>query len=129
MGTASFLLRFCKLKPAEAFTKPNAAYFHGRCIGVLENLKLMTEMLPQQNPSVCTKITAGTTLGQMRDVVAKYADEHPDQTNNDLGRLAYTRANWIFRLPTLMVWRCAVAGPSWTRSASISTLNPWASML
>ena len=41
----------------------------------------------------------------------------------------YARANWIFRLPTLMVWRCAVAGPSWTRSASISTLNPWASML
>ncbi len=37
----------------------------------------------------------------------------------------YARANWIFRLPTLMVWRCAVASPSWTRSASISTLNPW----
>jgi hypothetical protein len=27
-----------------------------------------------------------------------------------------TRANWIFRLPTLMVWRCAVASPPWTRS-------------
>ena len=90
MGTASFLLRFCKLKPAEAFTNPNAAYFHGRCIGVLENLKLMTEILPRQNPSECTKIPAGTTLGQMRDVVAKYANDHPDQTNNDLGRFAYT---------------------------------------
>jgi hypothetical protein len=29
-----------------------------------------------------------------------------------------TRANWIFRLPTLMVWRCAVASPPWTRSAN-----------
>jgi hypothetical protein len=93
MGTASFLLRFCKLEPAEAFTNPNAAYFHGRCIGVLENLKLMTEMLPQQNSSVCTKVPAGTTLGKMRDVVVKYADEHPDQTNNDLGRFAYTASH------------------------------------
>jgi hypothetical protein len=90
MSTASFLLRFCKLKPAEAFTNPNAAYFHGRCIGVLDNLKLMTELLPQQNPSLCTKTPAGTTLGQMRDMVVKYADEHPDQTNNDFGRFAYT---------------------------------------
>jgi len=37
------------------------------------------------------------------------------------------RANWTFRLPTFMVWRCAVASPSWTRPASISTLNAWAS--
>jgi hypothetical protein len=90
MSTASFLLRFCKLKPAEAFTNPNAAYFHGRCIGVLENLKLTMEMLPQQNPALCTKIPAGTTLSQMRDVIMKYADEYPDQSNNDLGRFAYT---------------------------------------
>jgi hypothetical protein len=50
----------------------------------------MTELLPQQNPSLCTKTPAGTTLGQMRDMVVKYADEHPDQTNNDFGRFAYT---------------------------------------
>ena len=105
MGTASFLLRFCKLKPAEAFTNPNAAYFHGRCIGVLENLKLMTEMLPQQNSSVCTKIPAGTTLGQMRDVVVKYAEEHPNQTQNDFGRFdAFTRSVALQRMNRPATW-------------------------
>jgi hypothetical protein len=37
------------------------------------------------------------------------------------------RANWTFRLPTLMIWQWAVARTSWTRSAKISTLNPWPS--
>jgi hypothetical protein len=33
------------------------------------------------------------------------------------------RAIWIFRLPILMVWRCAVASPSWTRSANVLALT------
>jgi hypothetical protein len=88
-GTAKFIVPFCKLKPVEAFTNPNAAYLHGRCIGILENVSLMTDVLPRPDRSTCTKIPVGTTLGQMRDVVIKYAEEHPDQTNNDFGRFAY----------------------------------------
>jgi Rap1a immunity proteins len=89
VGSANFMVPFCQVKPIEAFTNPNAAYLHGRCIGVLENVMLMTDVLPRQDPSVCTKIPAGTTLGQMRDVVIKYAEEHPNQINSDFGRFAY----------------------------------------
>ncbi len=67
-------------------TNPNAAYLHGRCIGTLV---LMRDVLPRQDPPLCMTIPVGTTLGQMRDVVAKYAEEHPNQTNNDFGRFAY----------------------------------------
>jgi len=89
VGSANYMVPFCKLKPGEAFTNPNAAYLHGRCIGILENVTLMTDVLPRPDPSTCTKIPVGTTLGQMRDVVVKYADEHPNQTQNDFGRFAY----------------------------------------
>ncbi len=88
-GSANYMVRFCRLKPVEAFTNPNAAYLHGRCIGILETVMLMTDVLPRQDPSLCMKISVGTTLGQMRDVVAKYAEERPNQTNNDFGRFAY----------------------------------------
>jgi len=90
VGSANYMVRFCRLKPVEAFTNPNAAYLHGRCIGILETVMLMTDVLPRQDPSLCVKIPVGTTLGQMRDVVAKYAEEHPNQTNNDFGRFAYS---------------------------------------
>jgi Rap1a immunity proteins len=90
VGSANFMVPFCKVKPIEAFTNPNAAYLHGRCMGFLENVMLMTDVLPRQDPSVCTKIPVGTTLGQMRDVVVKYAEEHPNQINNDFGRFAYS---------------------------------------
>jgi hypothetical protein len=56
---------------------------------MLENVTLMTVVLPRPDPSTRTKIPVGTTLGQMRDVVVKYADEHPNQTQNDFGRFAY----------------------------------------
>jgi hypothetical protein len=88
-GAANFIVPFCKLKPVEAFTNPNAAYLHGRCIGILENVSLMTEVLPRPDRSTCTKIPVGTTLGQMRDAVIKYAEQHPNQTSNDFGRFAY----------------------------------------
>jgi hypothetical protein len=58
------MVPFCKVKPIEAFTNPNAAYLHGRCIGILENVMLMTDVLPRQNPSLCMTIPVGTTLGQ-----------------------------------------------------------------
>ena len=38
VGSANYMVRFCRLKPVEAFTNPNAAYFHGRCIGTLETV-------------------------------------------------------------------------------------------
>ena len=89
VGSANFMVPFCKLKPAEAFINPNAAYLRGRCIGMLENVKLMTHVLPRQDPSMCTKVPVGTTPGQMRDVVVRYAEAHPNQINIDFGRFAY----------------------------------------
>ena len=89
VGSASFMLPSCKLKPVQAFINPTAAYLHGRCIGTLESILLMTEVIARQDPPLCTKIPAGTTLGQIRDVLVKYAEEHPDQTNNDFRRFAY----------------------------------------
>lgn len=89
VGSAKFMLPFCKLKPVEAFINPNAAYLHGRCIGVLENVMLMTDVLPRQDPAVCTKIPVGTTVGQLRDVVVTFADRYPNQTSNDFGRFAF----------------------------------------
>jgi hypothetical protein len=89
VGSANFMLPFCKLAPAETFTNPNAAYLHGRCIGVLENVMLMTDVLPRQDSATCVKIPAGTTVGQLRDVVLEYAEKNPNQTNNDFGRFAF----------------------------------------
>jgi Rap1a immunity proteins len=88
-GSANSMLPFCKLKPAQLFFNPTAAYLHGRCIGVLDNTLLMTEMLARQDPSLCARIPVGTTIGQVRDAVVKYAEEHPDQTNSDFRRFAY----------------------------------------
>ena len=89
VGSAKFMLPSCQLKPVQAFINPTAAYLHGRCIGTLESILLMSEVLTRQDQPLCTKIPAGTTLGQIRDVVAKYAEAHPDQTNNDFRRFAY----------------------------------------
>jgi hypothetical protein len=89
VGSAKFLVPFCKLKPVQAFINPTAAYLHGRCSGTLESIVLMTEVFQRQDPSLCTKMPAGTTLGQVKDVVVKYADEHPDQTDNDFRRFAF----------------------------------------
>jgi hypothetical protein len=47
VGSANYMVRFCRLKPVEAFTNPNAAYLHGRCIGTLETVMLMTDVLPR----------------------------------------------------------------------------------
>jgi hypothetical protein len=44
VGSANYMVPFCKLKPVEAFTNPNAAYLHGRCIGILENVTLTTDV-------------------------------------------------------------------------------------
>ena len=88
VGSANFMLPSCHLKPVQAFINPTAAYLHGRCIGTLESIMLMSEV-DRQNPPLCTKIPVGTTLGQIRDVVAKYAEDHPDQTNNDFRRFAF----------------------------------------
>jgi Rap1a immunity proteins len=88
VGSAKFTLPSCKLTPVQAFINPTAAYLHGRCVGTLESILLVTEVPAQQDPSLCAKIPVGTTLGQIREVVAKYAEEHPDQTNNDFRRFA-----------------------------------------
>jgi len=89
VGSAKSVMPFCKVEPALAFINPTAAYLHGRCIGVLDNILLTTEVLARQDPSLCTKIPAGTTLGQVRDAVVKYAEAHPDQLNNDFRRFAF----------------------------------------
>jgi len=86
VGSANFMLPSCHLKPVQAFINPTAAYLHGRCIGTLESILLMSEV-DRQN--LCTKIPVGTTLAQIRDVVTKYAEDHPDQTNNDFRRFAF----------------------------------------
>jgi Ssp1 endopeptidase immunity protein Rap1a len=90
IASAKFVLPSCKLRPVEAFINPTAAYLHGRCIGTLESILFMTDVLAKQEPSLCTKIPAGTTPGQIRDVVIKYAEEHPDQANNDFRRFVYS---------------------------------------
>jgi hypothetical protein len=52
------------------------------------------------------KIPVGTTLGQMRDVVAKYAEERPNQTNNDFGRFAYNALHEAMNRPE--AWRARI---------------------
>jgi hypothetical protein len=88
-GSAKFMLPSCKLQPVQVFINPTAAYLHGRCIGTLESILFM-DVLARQEPSLCTKIPAGTTPVQIRDVIMKYAQEHPDQTSNDFRRFAYS---------------------------------------
>src|SRR5260370_30403553 len=65
VGSANYMGRFCRLKPVEAFTNPNAAYFHGRCIGPLETVMPIAGVLPPQDPSLCTTNPLRTTLRPM----------------------------------------------------------------
>jgi hypothetical protein len=98
VGSANFTLPACQLNPLQAFINPTASYLHGRCVGTLETILLMSEAA-QQTPPLCTKIPVGTTLGQLRDVVVKYAEEHPDQKNHDFRRFSYDalREEWPCR--------------------------------
>jgi hypothetical protein len=88
-GIAQITWCHLQTRASRSLYKPNAAYLYGRCIGIFENVTLMTDVLPRPDSSTCTKIPVGTTLGQMRDVVVNYAEENPNQTKNDFGRFAY----------------------------------------
>jgi len=87
-GSASFMLPSCQLSPLQALINPSAAYLHGECVGTLKSILLSAEVERQGTP-VCTKIPAGTSLSQLQDVIARYAQEHPDQTNSDFRRFAF----------------------------------------
>src|SRR5258708_38110437 len=66
VGSANYMVRFGRLKPVEAFTNPNAAFFHRRCIVTLETVMLVTDVLPRQHPPLCLVIPVVTPLVQMR---------------------------------------------------------------
>ena len=89
-SSAAFMLPSCQLKPLHALINPSAAYLHGECVGTLRTIQLSSEVATQQAGSpLCARIPAGTSISQLQDVVARYASEHPDQTNNDFRRFVF----------------------------------------
>jgi hypothetical protein len=80
--TASFLLPYCKIAPAQA---ANKAFLVGRCYGLVQGiadaLGLMKDASGERLNPLCAEKPRGTTTDQAVKVVVKYGDAHPDQAH------------------------------------------------
>jgi hypothetical protein len=80
--SASFLLPYCKIAPAQA---ANKAFLVGRCYGLVQGiadaLGLMKEASGERLNPLCAEKPKGTTTDQAVKVVVKYGDAHPDQAH------------------------------------------------
>jgi hypothetical protein len=80
--TASFLLPYCKIAPAQA---ANKAFLVGRCYGLVQGiadaLGLMKDASGERLNPLCAEKPKGTTTDQAVKVVVKYGDAHPDQAH------------------------------------------------
>lgn len=89
-SSAAFMLPRCQLRPLYALINPSAAFLHGECVGTLRTIQLSMEVADRQPSSpLCTRLPAGTSVAQLQDVVARFASEHPDQTNIDFRRFVF----------------------------------------
>jgi hypothetical protein len=74
---------------------------------MLENVTLMTVGAPTTGPIHAHENPRWHHTWPIRDVVVKYAEEHPNQTQNDFGRFAYnafTRSVALQRMNRPATW-------------------------
>ena len=87
--SADFMLPFCRLTPNEMAADINKAANHSRCVGVVEGISQMLNLLQEAqaagaarlDPLLCTSIPAGITSEQLLNVVVKYGEAFPDLTH------------------------------------------------
>jgi hypothetical protein len=80
--SASFMLPYCKIAPAQA---ANKAFLVGRCAGLVQGiadaLGLMKDASGERLNPLCLDRPKGTTTDQAVKVVVKYGDTHPEQSH------------------------------------------------
>jgi Rap1a immunity proteins len=80
--SASFLLPYCKVAPAQA---ANKAFLVGRCVGLVQGiadaLGLMKDASGEKLNPLCVDRPKGTSTDQAVKVVVKYGDAHPEQSH------------------------------------------------
>jgi len=80
--SASFMLPYCKLTPAQAAGK---AFLAGRCVGLVQGiadaLGLMKDASGEKLNPLCVDKPKGTSTDQAVQIVVKYGDAHPEQSH------------------------------------------------
>jgi Rap1a immunity proteins len=83
--SASFLLPYCKIAPAQA---ANKAFLVGRCVGLVQGiadaLGLMKDASGDKLNPLCMDRPKGTSTDQAVNVVVRYGEAHPDQSHAPL---------------------------------------------
>ncbi len=78
--SASFLLPYCKIPPAQA---GNKALLAGRCVGLVQGIAAALALVKEANSDkltpLCVDKPKGATTDQAIKVVITYGDAHPDQ--------------------------------------------------
>jgi hypothetical protein len=80
--SASYLLPYCKLAPAQA---GNKAYHVGRCIGIVQGISDTLGLVKEANSDKLTPLCVDRPKGVNTDlavkIVVRYGDAHPEQTH------------------------------------------------
>jgi hypothetical protein len=78
--SASFLMPYCKLAPAQAGDK---AFLAGRCTGLIQGIADMLAMMREADGDkptpLCMDRPKGVNADEAVKVVTRYGDAHPDQ--------------------------------------------------
>lgn len=88
-NSADFMLPFCRLTAKEMSADVNKAANYGRCLGVVEGISQMFDLLREAqaagvarlDPLLCTSIPADITNAQLVNVVVKYGEAFPELTH------------------------------------------------
>jgi hypothetical protein len=89
INSANFLLPYCKLGPTARSANVFNIIHYSRCMGMIDAIHAMFFVLDDSHKTgqissdykLCTAIPEGVTNEQLINVVAKYAEAHPEYTH------------------------------------------------
>jgi hypothetical protein len=81
--SASFVLRYCKLAPAEAAANVSNTWLNGRCNGMVQGIIdtfrfIRGAEILMPNSSLCADIPIGVDPKEVSNEIAKLAEKYPD---------------------------------------------------
>jgi hypothetical protein len=79
VSSANFFIPYCRLASKEALASATDAFFQGQCFGMVRAIRGTAEAMRTQQAR-CTDIPANVTLQQLVNVVVRYSEVHPEQT-------------------------------------------------
>ncbi len=97
LNSANFILPYCRLTETELLmAKPPEALFHGHCFGVVTGVRLTLDAMrtaqvlgtAKLDPVLCAAIPDNAPIQRLINVVVRYAETHPEQMRESLGKLA-----------------------------------------